>query len=427
MSTLNTELLKNITVLYVEDEDQVREEVIHFCKNFIPHFHTAKNGEEGIKLFHKIKPDIIITDIQMPKMNGLEMIKKINTNIPIIVSTAYSDTDFFLEAIELPINKFKLKPIKLDELLYDIQDCISNSILKAKLFEKANLLDIVDENVLISITDNNGIIIDASTAFCNFVKYSKNELLGENHKILRHPDTPDSFYDNMWSIIKSKKVFRSEIKNLKKNGEIYWAILTITPVINENGVVINFTAIRQDITNKKKLEAASIEDELTKLYNRRYFNKIIDKEIRRVKRDNMSLSLMCIDIDNFKKYNDTYGHPAGDKILEKTSDCLKKLASRAGDYVFRLGGEEFGIISSGINSNKTVDFMSSIVKSIEDLQLEHKKNDASDYVTISAGLIILPSEKINDAKQLYQYADEALYKAKNKGRNQLVVSDKSLV
>jgi len=427
MSTLNTELLKNITVLYVEDEAQVREEVTHFCKKFIPHFHTAKNGEEGIELFHKIKPNIIITDIQMPKMNGLEMIKKLNSNIPIIVSTAHSDTKFLMEAIKLNITKFNIKPIQLDQLLLDIQNSVSHSILKAELFEKDNLLDIVDKNVLISITDEHGIIIDASTAFCNFVKYSKGELIGENHKKLRHPNTPDSFYANMWSVINSKKVFCSEVKNLNKDGEIYWAKLTITPVLDKNNNIINFTAIRQDITNKKKLEAASIQDELTKLYNRRYFNKIIDKEIRRVKRDNMSLSLMCIDIDNFKKYNDTYGHPAGDKILEKTSDCLKKLASRAGDYVFRLGGEEFGIISSGINSAKTIDFMSSIVKAIEDLKLEHKKNDVSDYVTISAGLIILPSEKINDAKQLYQYADKALYKAKDKGRNQLVVSDKSLV
>jgi len=427
MSSLNTELLKNITVLYVEDEESVREEVAHFCKNFIPSFYTAQNGEEGLELFSKIKPDLVITDIQMPKMNGLEMIKKLNSNTPIIVTTAYSDTDFFLEAIELQVSKFNIKPIKLNQLLLDIQNSVSHSILKEELFEKDNLLDIVDENVLISITDNKGIIIDASTAFCNFVKYSKAELLGENHKKLRHPDTPDSFYENMWSTINSKKVFRSEVKNLNKDGEIYWALLTITPVIDENGHIINFTAIRQDITNRKKLEAASIEDELTKLYNRRYFNKIIDKEIRRVKRDKMSLSLMCIDIDNFKKYNDTYGHPAGDIILEKTSACLKKSASRAGDYVFRLGGEEFGIISSGVDSSKTVNFMSSIVKEIEDLKLEHKKNDASDFVTISAGLVILPSEEIIDAKQLYQYADEALYKAKSQGRNKLVVSDKSLV
>ena len=425
MNPLNKELLKNITVLYVEDEDDVRKEVSYFCKNFIPDFHTAKDGIEGINLFHQIKPDIIITDIQMPKKNGLEMIRELNTNVPVIVTTAHSDSGFLLEAVELHITKFNIKPLKLDKLLHDIQDIISHSILKAELFEKDNLLNIVDENVLISITDKNGIVIDASSAFCNFVKYSKDELLGENHKKLRHPDTPDSFYENMWEIINSKQVFKSEVKNLNKAGEIYWAMLTITPVVNDSGEIINFTAIRQDITNKKKLEATSIEDSLTKLYNRRYFNKIIEKEIRRVKRSKSIISLMCIDIDNFKKYNDYYGHPAGDKVLEKTSACFKKIASRASDFVFRMGGEEFCIIASETSCSETVDFVSRVITEVENLKIEHNGNDVSDYVTVSAGLIVLESNKIIDSKQLYQLADDALYKAKNEGRNRLVLSDKS--
>lgn len=425
MNKLNTELLQNITVLYIEDERSVREEVSYFCKKFIPNFHTGENGDEGIQLFSELKPDLIITNIQMPQKNGLEMIRELDANVPVILTANYSDVDFFLEAIELKITKFNLKPIKLNQLLLDIQDSVSNSILKDELFEKDNLLDIVDENVLISITDKDGIIIDASTAFCNFVKYSKDELLGANHKKLRHPDTPDSFYDHMWATINAKKVFCSEVKNLNKDGDIYWAMLTITPVIDDNDDIINFTAIRQDITNKKKLEAASIEDELTKLYNRRYFNKIIDKEIRRVKRDNLTISLMCIDIDNFKKYNDHYGHPEGDIVLEKVSACLKKLASRASDYVFRLGGEEFCIISTSENSTETTEFMKNIIKEIENLKINHIHNDISPYVTISAGLIILPANHITDAKQLYTEADEALYKAKHNGRNTLVVSDKS--
>lgn len=425
MHKLNTELLKNITVLYVEDEKSVRDEVSHFCKKIIPNFYTAQNADEGIRLFTKFKPDLIIADVQMPKKNGLEMIKELNCDVPVILTTN-ADITFFHEAIALNIAKFTIKPIKLNQLLLDIQNCVSNSILKAELFEKDNLLDIVDENVLISITDKQGIIIDASTAFCNFVQYSKNELLGQKHTMLRHPDTPDSFYHNMWNIIKSKKIFKSEIKNLNKSGEMYWVILTITPVIDKHGDIINFTAIRQDITNKKKLEAASIEDELTKLYNRRYFNKIIDKEIRRVKREKSTISLLCIDIDNFKKYNDNYGHPAGDTVLEKTSACLKRLASRASDYIFRIGGEEFCIISASTNSSETHAFMSNIVKEIENLHIEHKFNDVSDYVTISAGLIILPFEEIEDSKQLYKYADEALYNAKNQGRNRLAISNKSL-
>ena len=426
MSKINKKLLENITVLYVEDDDLIREEVSSFCKQYIKNFYYVNNADEGIKLFSNINPDLIIIDLSMPKKNGLEMIKELNTKIPVIFTVKYSDMDLFLDAIRFNMYKFNIKPINLNNLLLNIQDSVSSCIFRTKLFEKVNLLDIIDENVLISITDKNGIIIDASNAFCKFVKYSKDELLGENHKKLRHPDTPDSFYANMWSVLNAKKVFKEEIKNLNNDGDLYWATLTITPVLDEMGDILNFIAIRQDITNKKKLESLSIVDELTTHYNRRYFNKIIEEEIRRVKRENLNISVMCIDIDYFKKYNDFYGHPQGDSALSLISLYLKECASRASDYVFRLGGEEFCIISSGGRINESFAFMDSIVNGIEALKIEHKKSEISEYLTISAGLIVLSGDKITDSKHLYTYADEALYTAKNEGRNRLLLSNKSL-
>ena len=425
MKKINKELLSSITILYVEDEQMIREEVSYFFKKYIKNFHVAKNGVEGIEVFNEVKPDIIITDIQMPKMNGLEMLKEIDTkNIPVIITTAYSDIDYFLKAIELNIKKFVIKPIDLMELVKDIQDCIIESNLRDQLFEKENLLKIVDENVLISITDKDGVIIDASHAFCDFVEYSKEELIGQTHRILRHEDTPDSFYENLWEKINSGNIFKSEIKNRKKSGEIYWANLSITPVYKENEIV-NFTAIRQDVTNKKKLELLAIEDDLTKLYNRRYFNKIIEKEIRRVKRDESVLSLLSFDIDYFKKYNDNYGHPKGDKVLEEVSIILKESTLRASDYAFRMGGEEFCIIFSGSNIEDSLHYAQEIVKKIEALKIEHKTSGVAEYVTISAGLVVLSSENIKDSETLYKYSDEALYKAKINGRNQVVLSKKS--
>jgi len=418
LKNINKELLSNITILYVEDEDMIREEVTYFFSKYVKNFHTAKDGEEGLSLFKKINPDIIITDIQMPKMNGLDMIKEINRkNIPIIITTAYSDIDYFLRAIELNINKFIIKPIDLMELMRSIQECIYNGTMYDKFFEKENLLKIVDENVLLSITDKNGVIIDSSSAFCDFVKYSKAELLGQTHRILKHENTPDEFYQDMWNQISSGKKFNAEIRNKKKDGEIYWANLTITPLIKD-GEVINYTAIRQDITNKKKLELLAIEDTLTSIYNRRYFNKIIEKELRRTKRENINICLLSIDIDDFKKYNDTFGHPKGDEILINVAQTLKISASRATDYVFRMGGEEFSIIFSGVNVEKALEFSNELVKKIENLQIKHIEDRV---VTISAGLVCMDANDIEDVEELYKYSDVALYKAKDRGKNQVVL------
>lgn len=425
MKKINKELLSNITILYVEDEEMIREEVSYFFKKYIKNFHVASNGLEGIELFNKVKPDLIITDIQMPRMNGLEMLKQLDVkNIPIIITTAYSDIDYFLKAIELSVDKFVIKPIDLTELIFDIQECIFTNNLQDKLFEKENLLKIVDENVLISVTDGSGLIIDASHAFCNLVGYTKEELLGNSHRILKHEDTPESFYKDMWERINSGHVFNSEIKNRKKNGDIYWANLTITPVFKD-GKIVNFTAIRQDITNKKKLEQLAIKDDLTGLFNRRYFNEIIDREIRRVKREKSILSLLFFDVDYFKKYNDTYGHPKGDQVLIEVSNVLKESTLRASDYAFRIGGEEFAIIFSGLTKEESLEYSQEIVKKVENLKIEHDSSGCSNYVTISAGLIIQNSDELVSTEELYKYSDDALYKAKVAGRNQVVISDKS--
>eukprot|EP01029_Cantina_marsupialis_P032403 TRINITY_DN98675_c0_g1_i1.p1 TRINITY_DN98675_c0_g1~~TRINITY_DN98675_c0_g1_i1.p1 ORF type:complete len:428 (-),score=37.44 TRINITY_DN98675_c0_g1_i1:43-1326(-) len=425
MNKIDKKLLANTSVLYVEDEELIRDEMHYFLCKYLKNIYVAKNGQEGLDLFNEVNPDIIITDLQMPVMNGLEMLKLIdNKNIPVIITTAFSDIEYFMQAIELRVDKFIVKPIDLGEILEGIQTLVSRSNLKQRLFENDKLLEIIDENVLISITDTEGTIIDVSDAFCEYVGYTKTELLGQNHRIIRHEDTNDSFFFEMWKTIKSGKTFKSEIKSRKKSNEECWANITITPVI-KNNEIINFIAIRQDITNKKKLEKLAIHDDMTGLYNRRYLNKIIDSEIRRTKREKTSLSLLTIDIDNFKKYNDTYGHPAGDEVLVKVAKVLKDNAQRASDFCFRMGGEEFGILFSDLGIEKSITFSEEIVKAVANLKIKHEGSDTGDYLTVSAGLIVQSHEYLESFKELYKHSDDALYESKQKGKNQIHLSDKS--
>lgn len=422
MKKLNKELLETLNVLYVEDEVMIKEEVAYFCKRFIPNFHVASNGLEGIEIYKSIKPDVIVTDIQMPKMNGIDMLKELDTNVPVIITTAFSDIEFFLNAIELIVTKFIIKPIDLKELLLSIQDCVINKRLKDRLFEKENLLKILDENVLISITDKSGTIIDVSSAFATLVGFTKDELVGSNHRILKHEENTKEFYKNMWDTLKTGKIYKSEIKNRKKNKEFFWSDLTITPVLNQDGEIENYMAIREDITYKKKLEEIAIKDHLTDLFNRRNFNTVLENEIRRLSRENSTLSLAIIDVDYFKGYNDTYGHPKGDEALISVANILKSRASRASDYAFRLGGEEFGLIFINSTTEESMDYLNSILKEVESLQINHEKSSCSKFLTISAGLVVVPSEDKLDSKDMYRLADEALYKAKENGRNQVVLS-----
>lgn len=423
MNKINKELLSKITILYVEDEVSISEQVKYFFSKYVKNFYTAQNGIEGLKLFKEVEPDILITDIQMPKMNGLEMIRELDNKrqIPIIITTAYSDAEYFLKAIELKVDKFVIKPVNLVELISDVQRLFIEDHLQGELYEKDVLLNILNKNVLISVTNTDGKLLDVSDAFCELTGYTKSELIGKDFSIIKHKDTKDEFYEDVWERASyGKKVFY-EVKNVDKNGKEFWSNVTITPIFNGNEI-IKYIAIREDITNKKKLEVIVIEDELTKTYNRRHFNKVIDSEIRRVKRENLTLSLLCLDIDYFKKYNDAFGHLEGDKILIEVANSLKSNLLRATDYLFRIGGEEFCILFSGMNIQESMSFSIEIIKNVEKLGI--KQIDGSN-VTMSAGLIVQEGFNIAEAMDFYKYGDNALYEAKDKGRNQVFLSEHS--
>ena len=327
----------------------------------------------------------------------------------------FKNASLNLEMID--VSKFTFKEFKT------IAQNLNKTLkLRNKAEKKVHeLVDIVNKNVIISSTDPKGLIIDANDAFCKISGYTKEELLGKHHNIVRHPDMPKEVYIEMWEKLRKGKVWEGELKNRKKSGETYWVKATIHPNFSKN-IIVGYTAIRQDITDKKRVEYLSITDELTQTFNRRHFNEKIEEEVNRAKRNNYYLGFLMLDIDYFKLYNDTYGHQAGDVTLKKVAQVLKNNTSRATEFAFRLGGEEFGIIFSYKNEQEALDYANFIRNEIELLKIEHKANKSSQYITASIGLIIRQGEKLENVHTIYKLADEALYNAKANGRNQVFVS-----
>ena len=130
-----------------------------------------------------------------------------------------------------------------------------------------------------------------------------------------------------------------------------------------------------------------------------------------------------MDIDHFKLYNDSYGHISGDKALKDVSKCMTSSLSRADDYCFRLGGEEFGMLFKDLSKQQALKLVGKIKQNIEDLKIEHKKNSASKYLTASFGLIVKDARDLANEDILYKEADELLYKAKESGRNKVCIND----
>lgn len=171
----------------------------------------------------------------------------------------------------------------------------------------------------------------------------------------------------------------------------------------------------------KKLEELSITDQLTSLYNRRYFDDTFTREIEKAKRHKTIISVMLIDIDYFKKLNDTYGHAVGDKALISVAKCLKTICKRSSDFAFRVGGEEFTIIITNEDTSCAISLSEVLQKEIASLQIENKNSLVANFLTISGGLVSKIPAQNDTIDSIMKLADEKLYRAKETGRNQIVI------
>jgi diguanylate cyclase (GGDEF)-like protein len=225
----------------------------------------------------------------------------------------------------------------------------------------------------------------------------------------------------------------AEIASLLKTGgdeEVHlfdgrWLQLrtTVKPGIGATSVVSDVTAIKKAerelsaLTDQLKLLATT--DGLTTLMNRRAFDDCLEKEIARTRRSGLPISLIMIDIDRFKAFNDRYGHPAGDECLRRVADVLRRNVKRPADSVARYGGEEFGVILPDTDEDGAYFLAEELRKSVRGLHLEHDKSE-KNIVTISLGVATYPSsETKRSSLELISRADEALYTAKGAGRDRV--------
>ena len=189
-----------------------------------------------------------------------------------------------------------------------------------------------------------------------------------------------------------------------------------------------FSSIQKDqtqleVTTKKlkrankKLENVSYTDSLTGLYNRRYFNHVYDKELKRAKRTHTYITFMMLDIDYFKQYNDTYGHIEGDYALKSVAKVLKEVLKRPSDFVFRLSGEEFGVLLTETPESNSAIIARRICDAIREREIKHEESKVNDYLTISIGVACCIADEALKEELLITRADEMLYKAKDSGRD----------
>ena len=341
---------KDLKLLYVEDEPEVRNSITKNLEIFFNNITTAKDGLEELEKFNTESFDLIITDICMPNLNGIDLIKKIKeiSEIPTLIISAFTDREYMIDSIKIGVDGFILKPVEPEQLLTSIKKAVDKACIQKENQKNLMILkqykDITNKSSIISKTNSSGVITFVNDNFCEISGYTKEELIGKNHNIVRHPDTPQELFEELWHTIKvKKKAWSGVIKNLSKDGKSYFVKSTIKPLVDQDGNIIEFMALRDDVTeimSEKKQLIASLDS------NHKSF-------------------LALIKIENFDILDNFYDTNTVDDIELKFKDLLYKLMPNENIFekIFKLGDGLFAI------SN---DF-DSIKKSNLDLEIELKQ------------------------------------------------------
>ena len=205
-------------------------------------------------------------------------------------------------------------------------------------------------------------------------------------------------------------------------GGVLLILLLVFKSIQQDQSELEIASRKLKAANKK-LQEASYMDPLTQIHNRRYFNIIFEREIKRAKRTKSFITFMMLDVDYFKQYNDTYGHIEGDNALKTVASTLSSLFKRPTDYIFRLGGEEFGVLTTNVDSSNSALLAQKICDVIQAKKVPHSESKVSEHLSISVGVVNCIADETLREEDMIRQADKMLYEAKESGRNRYILSD----
>jgi diguanylate cyclase (GGDEF)-like protein/PAS domain S-box-containing protein len=293
---------------------------------------------------------------------------------------------------------------------------------QARLQLAANVFEHARE--AITVTDAKGSIVDINHAFTRITGYEREEVIGQNPRILKSGRQDPAFYAAMWGALAAQGHWSGEIWNRRKNGDIYPELLTISAVRDGQGHTQQYVALFSDISaikaHQSQLEHIAHFDALTNLPNRVLLADRLQQAMVQVKRRGQQLAVVYLDLDGFKAINDRHGHDVGDQLLITLSDAMKN-ALREGDTLARMGGDEFvAVLIDLVNPASCVPMLTRL---LEAAATPVAMGELLLQGSASLGVTFYPQEQDIDADQLLRQADQAMYQAKVAGKHRYHIFD----
>ncbi|MFN3604357.1 MAG: diguanylate cyclase [Leptonema sp. (in: bacteria)] len=419
------EVPEDFSILIVEDSKVSREYLKNILQYHYKNIYLAENGLEGIQKFKEWDPLIVISDISMPEMDGLTMIrelKKIKNHFYAIILSAHDEKEFLKDAISIGVYRFISKPIQIPELLSTIENIKEIHIYQEKINRQAELIEIILNalDIILIITD--GKELHALNHYgLQFIGFSSLSEFKQKHKcICEFFIEKEGFIKNSkdWLQIaeslshEQRKVIIQ--KNSTKENHIF-SINIHNLSLHPNLKIIFFYDITVLEKQKEELKELATMDFLTKIYNRHHFHTILEFHMEKHLRykELNPFSLVMLDLDHFKKINDTYGHLIGDEVLKEFASLVKQNIRKA-DFFARWGGEEFLILSTENTKEQLIEFAEKIRNLVK---LHFEKHPKLPPMTVSIGVTQFRST--DNLNLILERVDQALYLAKEKGRNRV--------
>lgn len=271
--------------------------------------------------------------------------------------------------------------------------------------------------VTVMITDPDGNITYVNSTFERLTGYSVAEVIGRNPRILKSGKTPPARYEELWQAISNGKSWQGEFQNCRKNGELFWERAHIAPVLDDNGKIRHYLAVKEDVTRHKLQEERILHqahfDSLTNIPNRFLALDRLTQLIKEAHRTGHRVAVLFLDLDDFKKINDSLGHEAGDRLLVQAAERLGDVL-RDSDTIGRLGGDEFIVLLGGLEDAADA---RPVAESLLDRFRDAFRLDERELVlTASLGIAIYPEDG-DSPTELLRNADTAMYHSKEQGRN----------
>ncbi|NRR33776.1 GGDEF domain-containing protein [Oxalobacteraceae bacterium] len=305
-------------------------------------------------------------------------------------------------------------------LLQTLQD--ENSALRAeleRLRDTGRMFNALLDNapVLISTKDLSGTVTMANRHFDILDGYDAASFVGANVFDLFPREIAEQLWRNDRKAALEQCAVHEEEAVYHKDKSLHTYMTVKFPLFDAGGRVQATCAVSTDITEARIARIDSVTDELTGLKNRRYFNVRFTEEQKRAHRDQRMLTLLLIDVDRFKEYNDNYGHPQGDLVLKAVAEAMHATLHRPGDLCFRIGGDEFACLFASHGQEEGLAMAELIRGKLAARQIPHAFNPPYGHVTLSLGLAFVPADSMLAQDDVYELGDQALYRAKHQGRN----------